>query len=1153
VSAPPFVHLHLHSQYSLLDSCLRIKDLCKTLQKHGMSASALTDHGNLFGALEFYRTMKDFGLKPIIGCELYVADTHRTDRTSPNARNYTHLTVLARDLEGYRNLTMLSSTGYIEGFYYKPRVDKEVLARYSKGLIALSGCVKGVVAAPLLKGREADAEKALDDYRTIFGRDSFYIELQDHGLPEQKRVNPDLLRFAQRHDCPLVATNDCHYLNAGDHVAHDILLCIGTGSVVKDTKRLRYDSDQFYVKSPEEMTALWGHIDGAIANTVAIADQCNVTIPLGDRLIPHFPVPDGYTVSTYLRELVYRGLEERCAPIDDEKRARIEMELDVIGQMEFESYFLIVWDFMRYARERGIPVGPGRGSAGGSLVAYCLRIVDVNPLQYDLMFERFLNIGRITMPDIDIDFCYERRGEVIEYVRKKYGQEKVAQIITFGTMKAKNAIRDVGRVLDIDLRTVDEIAKLIPNELKITIASALEKEPRLKERYDTDPTVKHLIDMARGVEGLSRHCSTHAAGIVIAQNPLTEYLPLYKYPSENEIITQFTMEDVEKIGLLKMDFLGLKNLTTIENTVKAVERNHGVRIDWEQIPLTDPKTFELLQAGDTFGVFQLESGGMQSYLKKLKPTRFEDIIAMNALYRPGPLNCGMVDEYINRSHGLAAVKYLHPVLEPILKETYGVIVYQEQVARIAHDLAGFSLAEADLLRRAMGKKKTDAMAEQSPAFVQRAAERGVNPRIAKEIFDQMESFAGYGFNKSHSTAYAVIAFRTAYLKAHYPLEYMAALMTIDMSANERMPLYFVQCRTMGIRILPPDVNESDLHFTVVGRHIRFGLGAVKNVGHGAVESILDARRKGGPFQSLQDFCERVDMKALNARVIACLIKSGACDSLGGHRAQLLAALDDAVETASAAQRERDSGQSSLFDFAADGQADSNVLSAVELPNVPPWSIKETLVQEKEQVGFYISGHPLDEYEVDYRSFATSSILKFRQQSNGEGRETILMGEIHRIVRKTDKNGNLMAFFELEDFTGAIECIAFSKTHAAYGRLILEDTIVYVRGAPNSRAGADVKCQVNKIICAEAWRLENARFLEIALAEDGLARPRLDALRKALAQASGPVRVRLVVPLGPQGHQLVLQADDRLRIDPAGRLLAALRDLPGIKRLTFRKT
>ena len=1150
MSAPAFVHLHLHSQYSLLDSCLRIKDLCKTLQKHGMTASALTDHGNLFGALEFYRTMKEFGLKPILGCELYVADTHRTDRTSPNARNYTHLTVLARDLEGYRNLALLSSTSYIEGFYYKPRVDREVLEKYSKGLIALSGCIKGVVAVPLLKGREADAEKALDDYRHIFGRDSFYLELQDHGLEEQKRVNPDLLRLAKRHDCPLVATNDCHYLNAGDHVAHDILLCIGTGSVVKDEKRLRYDSDQFFVKSPEEMAKLWGHIDGAIENTAAIADQCDVKMPLGDRLIPHFPVPEGHTVSTYLRELVQKGLAERCAPVTDEMRARVDMELDVIGQMGFESYFLIVWDFIRYARERGIPVGPGRGSAGGSLVAFCLRIVDVNPLEYDLMFERFLNIGRITMPDIDIDFCYERRGEVIEYVRRKYGPEKVAQIITFGTMKAKNAIRDVGRVLDIDLRTVDEIAKLVPNELKITIASALEKEPRLRERYENDPTVKQLIDMAQGVEGLSRHCSTHAAGIVIAQNPLTEYLPLYKSPSENEIITQFTMEDVEKIGLLKMDFLGLKNLTIIANTVKAVERNHGVKLDWDRIPLNDPKTFELLQAGDTFGVFQLESSGMQSYLKKLKPTRFEDIIAMNALYRPGPLGCGMVDEYINRSHGLAQVRYLHPVLEPILKETYGVIVYQEQVARIAHDLAGFSLAEADLLRRAMGKKKAEVMAEQSAIFVQRAGERGVEPRIAQEIFDQMESFAGYGFNKSHSTAYAVIAFRTAYLKAHDPIEYMAALMTNDMGNSDRMPLYFAQCRSMGIRILPPDVNESDLDFTVVGGHIRFGLAAVKNVGRGAVESILQARRQGGPFQSLHDCCERVDTHAINSRMLACLIKAGAFDSLGGHRAQLIAALDDVLEAASTMQRERASGQTSLFDFAAAAAgAKDEGLAAIVLPDVPPLSLRETLQQEKEQIGFYISGHPLDEYEVDYYSFATASIRRFQQQA-GQGREALLMGEIHNVSRRTDKNGNLMAFFELEDFTGTIECITFARAHAAFGDQILEDTIVLVRGTPNVRNG-DVKCQVVEILGAEDYRRDNAKFLEILLREGAWGRQEFERLQALLRQHGGALGVRLAVPMNSEGHLLTLQAGEEIRIAPSPQLLSRLRSFASIKRLTFR--
>jgi len=1147
VGAPPFVHLHLHSQYSLCDSCIQIEPLCDALKRMGMTGAALTDHGNLFGALEFYQTLKKAGLKPIVGCELYVATTNRNDRVTPRARQYTHLTVLARDLEGYRNLTALSSIGYIEGFYYKPRVDKDVLVEHSRGLLALSGCTKGVVAVPILGDRENDANQAIDDYRQIFGRDGFYLELQDHGLPEQKKINPVLLRLAKKHDVPLVATNDVHYLNAGEHVAHDILLCIGTGSIVTDEKRLRYESDQFYLKSPEEMAALFGTIDGALANTLAIAEQCNLEIPLHQRLIPHFEPPPGSDVSSYLHKLVYEGLERRCAPVTGEKRQRVDMELDVIGQMGFESYFLIVWDFMRFARERGIPVGPGRGSVGGSLVAYCLQITDIDPLAHNLMFERFLNIGRITMPDIDIDFCYERRGEVIDYVRRKYGERNVAQIITFGTMKAKNAIRDVGRALNVDLRTVDEIAKLVPAGLNITIAQALKKEPRLLERYENNAAVRQLIDAARSLEGLVRHASTHAAGVVIADRPLVEYLPLCK--SNNEIVTQYSMEEVEQIGLLKMDFLGLKNLTVIEYTLRAVERNHGVRIDWDKIDHNDPKTFQLFQEGDTFGVFQLESSGMQGYLRKLRPQRFEDIVAMNALYRPGPLGAGMVDEYINRRHGLTEVSYLHPALEPILRETYGVIVYQEQVAQIAHALAGYSLSEADLLRRAMGKKQPKVMAEQGAIFVERAAARGVVPEVAKPIFEQMAHFAGYGFNKSHSAAYAVIAFRTAYLKAHYPVEYMAALMTNDMGNTDRMPLHFAQCKAMGVRILPPDVNESDLNFTVVGPNIRFGLGAVKNVGHGAVESIIEARRRGGPFLSLQDFCERVDLRALNSRMIACLIKGGACDSLGGHRAQLLAALDTILEVASATQREREVGQTSLFDFA--GQEQPLGLTTVALPDVPSWSLRETLQNEKEQVGFYISGHPLDEFEMDYHSFATSSIRRFREQPDGG--EVRLLGEIHKISRKFDRNGNLMAFFELEDFTGAVECIAFSRTHSAYGALIEEDAIVFVRGIPNSRSGEAVKCQVSEIVGAEDYRRTHARFLELTLREAQCRREQIEALCATLRKANGPMGVRLVVPLDAQGHRLVLQADDQLRVSPTPQLIGQLRESAVIKRLTFRES
>ena len=1149
MSNRPFVHLHLHGQYSLCDSCIRVEALCDALQRMGMTAAALTDHGNLFGALEFYQAMRAAGLKPIVGCEFYVASTDRTDRVSRNARSYTHLTVLARDLEGYRNLAALSSIGYLEGFYYKPRVDKQTLAQHSRGLIALSGCTKGVVAVPILEDNENAANQAVDDYRQIFGRDAFYLEMQEHGLSDQKKINPALLRLAKTHGVPLVATNDVHYLNAGDHVAHDILLCIGTGSVVTEEKRLRYESDQFYLKSPDEMAALFGEVPGALDNTIAIAEQCNLEIPLNQRLIPRFEPPAGEDVSSCLRKRVYEGLEKRCAPVTDEKRQRVEMELDVIGRMGFESYFLIVWDFMRFAREQGIPVGPGRGSVGGSLVAYCLEITDIDPLAHNLMFERFLNIGRITMPDIDIDFCYERRGEVIDYVRRKYGERNVAQIITFGTMKAKNAIRDVGRALSIDLRTVDEIAKLIPPELNITIAASLEKEPRLRDRYENDATARQLIDAAQSLEGLARHASTHAAGVVIADRPLVEYLPLYK--SENEIVTQYPMGDVEKIGLLKMDFLGLKNLTVIANTMRAVERNHGARIDWDKIDQNDPATFRLLQEGDTFGVFQLESSGMQGYLRKLRSERFEDIVAMNALYRPGPLGAGMVDEYINRRHGLTEVRYLHPSLEPILRETYGVIVYQEQVAQIAHVLAGYSLSEADLLRRAMGKKKAEVMAEQGSVFIERAVARGVDAAVAREIFEQMAHFAGYGFNKSHSAAYAIIAFRTAYLKAHYPVEYLAALMTNDMGNTDRMPLYFAQCKAMGIRILPPDVNESDLNFTVVGPNIRYGLGAVKNVGHGAVEGILNARRRGGPFRSLQDFCERVDLRALNTRAIACLIKAGACDSLGGHRAQLLAALDSVVETASATQREREAGQSSLFDLAASGpgQSSSFILHPSSLPDVPTWSLRETLQNEKEQVGFYISGHPLDEFEVDYRSFATSSIRRFREQENGG--EARLLGEIHKVNRRLDRNGNLMAFFELEDFTGQVECIAFSKTHAAFGSLIEEDKIVYVRGTPNSRNG-DVKCQVSEIIGAEDYRGDHARCLEIVLRDAQCKRTELEALCSLLRQSSGSMAVRLVLPLDAQGHTLALEAGNKIRIAPTPRLLAELRELPVTKRLTFRE-
>jgi len=974
-ASTPFVHLHLHTQYSLLDGAIRVKELIKRAKEFQMPAVAITDHGNMFGAMEFYEKCHEAGIKPIIGCELYVAPESRLSRESTRGISEAayHLILLCENMEGYRNLCKLTSVGFKEGFYYRPRIDKEVLAQHSAGLIALSACLKGEIAMHCSRDRMEEALASARWYADLFP-DRYYLELQENTLPEQAIANQRLMEVARELNLPLVATNDCHYLKREDAKAHEVLLCIQTGKTMADPTHMRFSAEEFYFKSPQEMATAFAYAPEAIANTVKIAERCNLAFDFKTYHFPHFEPPQDQTHIQLLEKLAEEGLVERMKSVrvknpyltaeqEQGYRDRLRIELDCISQMGFAAYFLIVSDFITWAKDHGIPVGPGRGSAAGSLVAYATRITDLDPLPYNLLFERFLNPERISMPDIDVDFCQDRREEVIQYVAEKYGRDKVCQIITFGTMKAKAVVRDVGRSLDMAYGDVDRIAKLVPDDLGITLEQAIKQEPRLTEAAKEDPRVGDLLETARCLEGLTRHASTHAAGVVVAPNELEQYCPVYKDQKSGSITTQFSMKYVEKIGLVKFDFLGLKNLTVIANCVKHIRFGKQADFDITTLRDDDDETYKLLQSGNTTGVFQLESSGMRNLLQSLKPSCFEDIIAVLALYRPGPLNSGMVDDFIARKHGKKKVSYDLPQLEPILKDTYGVIVYQEQVMQIARTLGGYSLGGADLLRRAMGKKDPAAMAKEKDKFLAGAKEQGVDLKKAEAIFDLMAKFAEYGFNKSHSAAYALVSYQTAFLKAHYPVEFMAALLSEDMDNTDKVLKNISDCKEMGIEVLPPDINASEQSFKVLEHSIRFGLGAIKGVGGGAVESILEARQEG-PFCDLYDFCERVDLRRVNKRVMEALIKCGAFDSLHKWRAPVMVALDDAVTTGQKFQEERDSAQVSLF---GDLPAVTKNGNGRRMPEIDEWHDKEKLGFEKEALGFFITGHPLGRYEADMKS------------------------------------------------------------------------------------------------------------------------------------------------------------------------------------------
>jgi DNA polymerase-3 subunit alpha len=1100
-----FVHLHLHTDYSLLDGACEIDRLMDRAAGLRMPAVAITDHGNLFGAVKFYEAALKRGLKPILGCEVYVAATDRFDR-SPEADRPFHLILLCENERGYRNLLKLASSAFLEGYYYKPRIDKALLARHADGLIGLSGCLRGEVAVALCADRPDAAQQAAYDLRDIFGKGNFYLEIQDQGLAEEKRINPQMVRLSRETGIPLVATNDCHYLSQADARAQDVLVCIQTGKTLSDTSRMKFATDQFYFKSPAEMQAVFGEAPEALSRTLEVAERCNVHLEQKEHVFPHFEVPEGETLDSFFEKVTREGFALRRQKLEQWAAAgklrypieayeeRLEREIELVKEMRFAGYFLIVWDFIRYAREKCIPVGPGRGSAAGSLAAYSLHITDIDPLQHGLLFERFLNPERISFPDIDIDFCMRRRGEVINYVTEKYGRENVSQIITFGTMGAKAVIRDAGRALDIPFAEVDRIAKLVPNTLNITLEEALKQTPELRQLKETDPRVADLLQVAGHLEGLVRHASTHAAGVVISPQPLQEIVPLYKSNKE-EITTQYAMDDLEKIGLLKMDFLGLATLTVIDDSVKLIEGTRGEKLDLENLPLNDEASYALLGKGLTAGIFQFEGRGMTEILQRVKPSRLAELTALNALYRPGPIQ--MIDDYIARKTGKKRVTYDLPQLKEILEETYGVIVYQEQVIQIFNRVAGFTLGEADVVRRAMGKKKHEEMVANREKFLAGAKKNNVPTAKAERLWELVEQFAGYGFNKSHSAAYALVAYQTAYLKTHYPVEFMSALLTSEIGNQDKLTKYLNECRDMNIPILPPDVNSSDLTFTPAGKSIRFGLTAIKNVGAAAIESVLAARHKLGRFDTLLQFCENVDLRLLNKRVIESLIKAGAFDSLGARRSQHMAILDRAMDLGQKRQRETSTGQHGLFM----GDATLAAPPPLDLPDAPDWTEAERLAGEKEVLGFYVTGHPLEKYMPRLASMTrhdTSSLEGLAHEA-----PVTLAGILTSLRVRPSKKGDLWGSGMLEDNRGSVELLVFPQAYQQFQGVLKRETALLIKGRVRHEEN-----QRTKVVVSEARPLE--------------------------AAVNGPKsRLRIQVNLAQAGEDLAAELADMLAAHPGG--------------------
>lgn len=1075
-----FAHLHVHTEFSLLDGSNKIKEYVSRVKELGMNSAAITDHGVMYGVIDFYREAKKQGINPILGCEVYVAPNSRFDReiTGGDDRYY-HLVLLAENEEGYANLTKIVSKGFVEGYYYKPRVDKELLRKYHKGIIALSACLAGEVARFLTKGLYEEAKKTALEYQEIFGEGNFFLELQDHGIPEQGLVNQQLFKMSEETGIELVATNDIHYTYAEDAKPHDILLCIQTGKKLSDENRMRYDGGQYYVKSEEEMLRLFPYAKQALENTQKIADRCHVEIEFGVTKLPKYDVPDGYTSWEYLQKLCYEGLEKRYGDPSEELKERLSYELETIHQMGYVDYFLIVWDFIKYAKDHGISVGPGRGSAAGSIVSYCLEITTIDPIRYQLLFERFLNPERVSMPDIDVDFCYERRQEVIDYVTRKYGKDCVAQIVTFGTLAARGVIRDVGRVMDLPYAYVDSISKMIPQELGITIDKALKMNPDLKKLYDTDETVTNLIDMAKRLEGLPRHCSMHAAGVVICQKPVDEYVPLSR-AADGTITTQFIMTTLEELGLLKMDFLGLRTLTVIQNAVLLARRKQP-ELNINQIDYNDQKVLDYIGTGKTDGVFQLESAGMKGFMKELKPHNLEDVIAGISLYRPGPMD--FIPQYIRGKNDSSSITYDCPQLEPILAPTYGCIVYQEQVMQIVRDLAGYSLGRSDLLRRAMSKKKAAVMEKERKIFIYGDEETGVpgcikngiDEQTANKIYDEMIDFAKYAFNKSHAAAYAVVSYQTAWLKYYFPVEYMAALMTSVIDNPSKVSEYIYACRQMNIKILPPDINKGEANFSVDGGDIRYGLAAIKSIGRPVIKAIVEDREELGLFQNLEDFITRLSAKnILNKRTIENLIKAGALDTLGGTRKQFMSIYVQIVDHVTQEKKNSMVGQMTLFDLVSEDQKEE---FQIRMPDVGEYSKETLLAFEKEVLGIYVSGHPLEAYEEKWKKSISATTADFQlDEETGhtkvhDGAKEIIGGMITEKIIKHTKTNQMMAFITVEDLLGTVEVVVFPRDYEKNRDYLEVDSKVFVRGRVSEEDDKPSKMICEKIIPFERTKKE----------------------------------------------------------------------------------
>ena len=1131
MSERPFVHLHCHTDYSLLDGACDIKKLMALAKRQNMPAIAMTDHGNLFGAVEFYNEAHANGIHPVIGCEVYVSQQGHKTR-SENDR-YNHLVLLCETQEGYKNLINLVSTGYLDGFYYKPRIDKDLLARHSKGLIAMSACLRGDINETLLADKYEAARQLANEYVDLFGKNNFFLEMQDHGLDPDKQVMPQIRRLSTETGIPLVVTNDAHYLTNDDVRAHEILLCIQTGKTMSDPNRMRFSTPDFFVKSRAQMMALFGEVEDALDRTWDIAQRCHVKLEKVKDPFPRFDVPAGHTIDTYFGYVAREGFEKRRPRLEalraqgrlkhdiPEYIERLELEIRMIQQMKFSGYFLIVWDFIRFARQKGIPVGPGRGSAAGSLVGYAMEITDIDPLEYGLLFERFLNPERISMPDIDIDFCTNRRGEVIQYVTEKYGREQVAQIITFGTLAAKAAIKDVGRVLDMSFAEVDRISKLVPRQLNIKLEQAIE-DPELKAVAAKEPRVKEVLDVSMKLEGVCRNAGMHAAGVVISSVPLRELVPLY-VTNKQEIVTQYDMLGLEKLGLLKMDFLGLTTLTIVEEALKLIEKYRAVNIDLQDLALDDAETYDkIFSTGFTSGVFQFESPGMQDILRRYQPNRIEDLCALNALYRPGPIQGGMIPDFIDRKHGRKPIVYDLPELKEILEETYGVILYQEQVMQISNKLAGYSLGDADILRRAMGKKKADEMAQQRDRFIAGATAKGFPAKKVAKIFDLMEQFAGYGFNKSHSAAYAYLAYVTAYLKAHYAVEFMSALLTSEAGNTDKVVKYINECREMGIRVLPPDVNQSDLHFTPAEDAIRFGLGAVKNVGQGAVEAIVAAREEGGAFKSIYDFCERVNLGSINRRALESLVKAGALDSTGANRAQLWEALDRAIESGARIGRDRAMGQHGLFGMAAEEEHHE-----MPLANLPNWTMDQKLAGEKEMLGIYVSGHPLDRFRDKIADLATHFTDKLEDLEKNT--PVAMCGLLTSIVRKTNREGKYWAALKIDDSRGTADAMVFANRYEELLPVIKEDSAVFIRANVLPEESGPPKLSIQEMIKLEDARVNLPSLISIRIWLKDESPEKASALSQLFERKSGSTEVRLRLEK-PRDFSVILDVDTKVRPD-----------------------